>query len=620
LERDKTQPKMLDQKASELVQYLGHPNGWWRDTAQQILVQRQDRSVVPAIVALASRTDNQLGQIHALWTLEGLNALPPDLVRSKLSSSDPMIRVQAIRLSEALVKQGDKSFIEDVRKLAIDSDANVSIQAMMTLNYWDAPKIEESLTLAATKTNQRGPREIADQILQRRASFGGGGPQELPTFANGDFTQAERLLLQRGALIYQSLCITCHGRDGKGAPQPNAPEGITMAPSLAGSPRVQGHRAYVVNTLLHGLLGPLDGKDYPALMVPMGTNDDQWIAAVASFVRNSFGNTAAVITPADVAEVRAESAGRNYPWTIEELASTLPGFLKYDPAWKVSASHNASRAHFAINSPGSASWNTLGPVEAGMWFQIELPTARSLNELQFDSPGAGFTSDYQLQVSVDGQSWSEPVAKGKGQGELTKIAFNPVQARAIRLTVTDPAENAGAWAIQRTRVFEAVERKVDTTPRIGQMAAEEVLRTVPEMHGDAALGKTLFTRLTCVACHTTSANELPKGPVLPNVLKTYTRRQMAEAILTPSKNILPDFKTQIIVTADGKTIQGFVVAEDATTLTLRETNAQEQKIAKADIDDRQQGTQSLMPENLVSSLKAEEFAALLDYLESIKAQ
>ena len=41
---------------------------------------------------------------------------------------------------------------------------------MMTLNYWNAPQVENTLTLAATSTSQRGPREIADQIMQRRAN------------------------------------------------------------------------------------------------------------------------------------------------------------------------------------------------------------------------------------------------------------------------------------------------------------------------------------------------------------------------------------------------------------------------------------------------------------------
>ena len=233
-----------------------------------------------------------------------------------------------------------------------------------------------------------------------------------------------------------------------------------MAPSLAGSPRVQGHRAYPVNTLLHGLLGPIDGKDYPALMVPMGTNNDEWIAAVASFVRNSFGNSAAVITPADVAEVRAGSAGRNYPWTIEELASTLPGYFEVRADLE-----SLGQPQFAPRPtlPSTARAVRVGTRRAqstsGMWFQVELPAVRSINELQFDSPGSGFTSGYKLQVSTDGQAWSEPIATGKGQGELTKIAFTPVQARLVRLTVTDPAENAGAWAIQRTRLFRSTGKK-----------------------------------------------------------------------------------------------------------------------------------------------------------------
>ena len=55
----------------------------------------------------------------------------------------------------------------------------------------------------------------------------------------------------------------------------------------------QGHRDYVVKTLLHGLDGPIDGRTYAGgVMAPMGSNRDEWIAAVASYVRNSFGNVA----------------------------------------------------------------------------------------------------------------------------------------------------------------------------------------------------------------------------------------------------------------------------------------------------------------------------------------
>ena len=59
------------------------PNGWWRDTAQQLLVLKQDKSVVPALqAAWRGRRPNQLARIHALWTLDGLMANDAALVRA----------------------------------------------------------------------------------------------------------------------------------------------------------------------------------------------------------------------------------------------------------------------------------------------------------------------------------------------------------------------------------------------------------------------------------------------------------------------------------------------------------------------------------------------------------
>ena len=57
--------------------------------------------------------------------------------------------------------------------------------------------------------------------------------------------------MQRGDAIYKELCLTCHGNDGRGTPQPGTVNNITVAPSLERAPRVQGHRDYVIKTLLH---------------------------------------------------------------------------------------------------------------------------------------------------------------------------------------------------------------------------------------------------------------------------------------------------------------------------------------------------------------------------------
>ena len=158
-----------------------------------------------------------------------------------------------------------------------------------------------------------------------------------------------------------------------------------MAPPIAGSPRVNGHRDYVVKAVLHGLTGPVDNKTYTDVMMPMGVNNDEWVAAISSFVRRSFGNTGGFITPADVARVRAATADRKAMWTLPELIASLPSAL-YTDGWKATASHNAAAAGDALTL---TTWNAGAPQQAGMWFQIELPKPEMVAEIQFESPAPG---------------------------------------------------------------------------------------------------------------------------------------------------------------------------------------------------------------------------------------
>ena len=98
--------RMLNETPAQLVRHLSDPNGWWRDTAQQLFVLAQDKSVVPALKQLARTSPNQLARIHALWTLEGLASADAALVRELMKHGDPQIRIQSIRASETLYKAG----------------------------------------------------------------------------------------------------------------------------------------------------------------------------------------------------------------------------------------------------------------------------------------------------------------------------------------------------------------------------------------------------------------------------------------------------------------------------------------------------------------------------------
>jgi mono/diheme cytochrome c family protein len=485
---DLTRPRMLQETPAQLVAHLSHDNGWWRDTAQQLLVQRQDKSVVPALQTLVRSSNNLLARFHALWTLEGLNALDAGLVREQLKDPNPRMRVQAIRASETLYKAANRAFADDYRAMTKDPDPDVALQALLTANLFRLPNVEALIKETQEANKAKGIQEIGRQMLQRIASAAN---------TAAAFSPVQQEQLKEGETVYKTLCFSCHGDDGRGVAMAGAGEGAMMAPPLAGSPRVQGHRDYVINTLLHGMTGPIGGQTYSGqVMLPMGTQNDQWIANIASFVRNSFGNTASFVTAADVARVRAANTARKTPWTFAELEGSLPRLLPADPSWKATASHNSEKAGSGLTL---AAWTTAAPQEPGMWFQVELPQPATIAEVQFDAgapggrgvggrggqrgqgppagrgatpagaaaaqPPAGrgaqppvfgsFPLGYRVQVSMDGKTWSAPVAEGKGSPATTVATFPPVQARFIRVTQTDSGENAPPWSVLNFRVYAA---------------------------------------------------------------------------------------------------------------------------------------------------------------------
>jgi hypothetical protein len=240
---------------------------------------------------------------------------------------------------------------------------------------------------------------------------------------------------------------------------------------------VNGHRDYAIKAVMHGLTGAVDGKTYPQVMVAMGSNKDQWIADVVSYVRNSFGNSSPLATADDVARVRATTSDRKTPWTIGELNASVPQLLVPAGTWKVTASHEAqptpqANAEGGYNYTASAAgaltflgWTTGVPQQAGMWLQVELPAPVMLTEIQFTASTVGggrgtaavstFPRAYRVQVSADGSTWGQPVAEGQGSAGTTTISFAPVSAKFVRITQTATVPEAPPWAIRLLRFYES---------------------------------------------------------------------------------------------------------------------------------------------------------------------
>ena len=161
--------------------------------------------------------------------------------------------------------------------------------------------------------------------------------------SSGEHVDAEQqTIIERGSTIYDEILFRVSRRRRSRNARAGRHCGRTDRCPLARRLTARiGHRDYVIRAILHGLTGPIDGRTYSQVMVPLGSNKDQWVADVASFVRNSFGNSATFVAPADVARVRAATANRTTQWTVSELEASLPRALVPDSSWKVTASHDA---------------------------------------------------------------------------------------------------------------------------------------------------------------------------------------------------------------------------------------------------------------------------------------
>jgi mono/diheme cytochrome c family protein len=129
----RAKPRMIDETPAQLVAHLSDPDGWWRDTAQQLLVQRNDKSVVPALKQLAMNAPDFRTRNQALWTLSGMGALDAETVLDALEDSDPYVRNSALRGAEPFLAKGEAAMRAAVLKKADDASWQVRRQLAASL-------------------------------------------------------------------------------------------------------------------------------------------------------------------------------------------------------------------------------------------------------------------------------------------------------------------------------------------------------------------------------------------------------------------------------------------------------------------------------------------------------
>jgi glucose/arabinose dehydrogenase/mono/diheme cytochrome c family protein len=459
------QPRMLEETPAQWVQHLSNPNGWWRDTAQKLLVLRRDRSVVPALLKLAT-TDaaDPRPRLHALWTLEGMGALDDVHILQTLKAADPQVRIAGLRLADArLVSQPTAHAPLGValRAALRDADPRVAIQAMLSARRAALPDARKQIQAIAVASSSAGVYAINEQLWDDSKNE---DPQLIRLLGVNGLTA-----YRAGATLYNSVCFACHGADGRGAPAPGA-EGRTIAPSLAGSRRVVGDERAAIAIVLHGLEGKVDGVDYGAPMVPMSSYSDAELANVLTYIRNSFGNRAPAVEPAAIAARRAADSGRASYWTLEELTSGIPALAvpreryKRRAEWKLAVNMEArenSPPEAMLDGDPKTGYFTKGfkpfPVE---WLTVELPARSRVTGIEIDSRGEkgddgkdmGWAPVYSVEASDDGKSWSMVAPRVIGEPHARLNLPAPVEARHLRITITEK-DGWQPWVIKELDLY-----------------------------------------------------------------------------------------------------------------------------------------------------------------------
>ncbi|MGY5353696.1 DUF7133 domain-containing protein [Wenyingzhuangia sp. IMCC45467] len=316
------QPRLLDKSSLELIPYLGHKNGWYRNTAQKLIILRADEKVIPVLkeIALNNQSiwskwfgsddkDYGLERIHALWTLEGLGVIDSDILKEKFKDEDHRVRMTAIRLTESLLEAGNVEFFKDFEVLAEDPSVEVINQLALTLRFSNADKAtsilksiqrknsENNIIANTTYESLKKTDEVLLALKQRIAGRNRGSQESV----------------LRGYDTYNQLCITCHGKDLKGAPNE---DGSLNAPPLIGSDRVKGDKNRLIRIVMNGLTGEIDGTDY-GIMMSLKNNGDKWIADVLSYVRAM--NDKDNVDFKAVRNIRKKDKNREDYWTLKEL-------------------------------------------------------------------------------------------------------------------------------------------------------------------------------------------------------------------------------------------------------------------------------------------------------------
>jgi mono/diheme cytochrome c family protein/glucose/arabinose dehydrogenase len=321
-------PAKIDGASIEtLLDNLKLPEYRSRYRSRRELRGRKPAEVLPKLekwLAALDKNDPQYEhhQLEGLWVSWGLNQVKQNLLRQLLlQAKDYRVRAAAVEVLRFTGHQV-KDQADLLRRAVQDENSRVRLGAIVAASWIGPEKGLPILEVAKAKPLDDWMIHAYETAIAHLS----GRPvsQKKEFYSTTNLKGRDFELFNLGKEIYskEGYCITCHQADGNGLP-------ASGFPPLAGTTWVNGSEERLIKIILKGLMGSITvrEKNFEG-MVPMtpfeGLLSDEEVAAVATYIRNAFGNTASVVQPDKVKQIRAAIKGKKDFYQSKKLLKEHP--------------------------------------------------------------------------------------------------------------------------------------------------------------------------------------------------------------------------------------------------------------------------------------------------------
>ncbi len=540
-----------------LIAMLGNRNGWWRTTAQRLLVERlpQDRlRETMQIVAVVQGSPNALARLHALWTLVGIGSVHADLIRQLALDPHPGLREHAIRVASAIQPDRFERLLPTEMLIVLADDPSIRVRLQAALALGDRCSKEPEALRALARL---AARDAADPWI-RLAILSG-----LSESAPGFIPLCDAMAASEGRSELLSKCAAIVGARRVDL------ELAALLGEVAGRSREQSADAM---TLLAGLADGLEHSGIPVqrlvvisptlLKEPFERLAPLW--PIASTTATSSRSLPERLAALDV-------LARCRPDLAEEV---VPGLLAAGQPREIQVA--AARA---VARVGRAS---LADQALDRWESLALATRRELISALAGSPAL-----------------AEPLVRAMEREVVAPRELDAATREGLR-HLADPALRTRAAAVLAK--FAPPQRS----------AVIDRYQPALKLAGDPVRGRAVFAR-NCQTCHQHQGEGNRVGPDLSGIAGRAPDALLSD-ILDPNKNVEPDFLVLAAATRRGQVYSGLLAEETATTVKLRRAEGVEDMLLRSEIDELSSTGQSLMPEGLEQNINPQEMADLIAFL------